>query len=184
MTKYLAVVLTVIAIGVLLVAYGLLNPQSAMVDIDGTQRGMRAVPVGDAIALRESLTTNPFAGTAYVPVTYVAAGSTAPGFTAVGAADRTGIAVAPQYMPYATPAVISAPAPQPVRTVASPQPAPRRTSRAAEPEPRRDWKRTAMVIGGSSAAGAGVGALIGGRKGALIGAAIGGGAGTVYEVAK
>jgi hypothetical protein len=48
----------------------------------------------------------------------------------------------------------------------------------------RSWKKTALVIGGSSAAGAGVGALVGGKKGALIGAAAGAGAGTVYEVHK
>jgi len=40
------------------------------------------------------------------------------------------------------------------------------------------------VIGGSSGAGAGLGALIGGGKGALIGAAIGAGGGTVYELNK
>ena len=39
-----------------------------------------------------------------------------------------------------------------------------------------------MVIGGSSAAAAGIGAIFGGKKGALIGAAIGGGAGTLYEM--
>jgi hypothetical protein len=48
----------------------------------------------------------------------------------------------------------------------------------------RSWKKTALVIGGSTAAGAGAGALIGGKKGALIGGAIGGAAGTVYEVHK
>src|SRR6266850_1507023 len=48
----------------------------------------------------------------------------------------------------------------------------------------RSWKKSALVIGGSTAAGAGVGALVGGKKGALIGAAAGGGAGTVYEVRK
>ena len=48
----------------------------------------------------------------------------------------------------------------------------------------RSWKKSALVIGGSSAAGAGVGALVGGKKGALIGAAAGGAAGTVYEVRK
>src|SRR5207302_9808341 len=37
----------------------------------------------------------------------------------------------------------------------------------------RSWKKTALVIGGSSAAGAGIGALAGGKKGALIGAAVG-----------
>ena len=48
----------------------------------------------------------------------------------------------------------------------------------------RSWQKTAMVIGGSTAAAAGVGAIFGGKKGALIGAAIGGGAGTIYEVRK
>jgi len=48
----------------------------------------------------------------------------------------------------------------------------------------RDWKRTAMVVGGSTAAGAGVGAVIGGKKGALVGAALGGGASALYEAIK
>jgi hypothetical protein len=70
---------------------------------------------------------------------------------------------------------------RPARTVAQ---APRRV---VQPEVRRsdrDWKKTAMIIGGSSAAGAGVGAIFGGKKGALIGAAIGGGASTIYETTK
>jgi hypothetical protein len=50
--------------------------------------------------------------------------------------------------------------------------------------PHRSWKKTALVIGGSTAAGAGVGALVGGKKGALIGAAAGGAAGTAYEIHK
>jgi hypothetical protein len=48
----------------------------------------------------------------------------------------------------------------------------------------RSWKKTAMVIGGSSAGGAGVGAIVGGKKGALIGAALGGGAASIYEATK
>ena len=48
----------------------------------------------------------------------------------------------------------------------------------------RSWKKSALVIGGSTAAGAGVGALVGGKKGALVGAAAGGAAGTIYEVRK
>jgi hypothetical protein len=54
-----------------------------------------------------------------------------------------------------------------------------------EPAPSgRSWKKTAMIIGGSSAAGAGVGAIVDGKKGALIGAALGGGAASIYEATK
>jgi hypothetical protein len=45
----------------------------------------------------------------------------------------------------------------------------------------RNWGESAMIVGGSAAAGAGVGGLIGGTKGALIGAAIGGGGAAIYE---
>jgi hypothetical protein len=55
-----------------------------------------------------------------------------------------------------------------------------------EDAPRRDrtWGKTALIIGGSAASGAGVGALIGGKKGALAGAAIGGGAASIYEATR
>jgi len=59
------------------------------------------------------------------------------------------------------------------------------TSRAVvRRAPHRSWKKSALVIGGSTAAGAGVGALVGGQKGALVGGIAGGTAGTVYEVHK
>ena len=45
----------------------------------------------------------------------------------------------------------------------------------------REWGESAMIVGGTAAAGAGVGGLIGGTKGALIGAAIGGGSAAIYE---
>ena len=45
----------------------------------------------------------------------------------------------------------------------------------------RSWGKTAMIVGGSAASGAGVGGIVGGKKGALIGAAIGGGAASIYE---
>jgi hypothetical protein len=48
----------------------------------------------------------------------------------------------------------------------------------------RTWTKSAMIIGGSAASGAGVGGLIKGKKGALIGAAIGGGAATIYEATR
>jgi hypothetical protein len=60
------------------------------------------------------------------------------------------------------------------------QEAPRVESKPSE----RSWKKTVMVIGGSTAAGAGIGGLVGGKTGALVGAAIGGGASTIYESAK
>ena len=52
-----------------------------------------------------------------------------------------------------------------------------------EEAPRRDrsWGKTALIVGGSAASGAGVGAILGGKKGALAGAAIGGGAASIYE---
>jgi len=48
-------------------------------------------------------------------------------------------------------------------------------------EDDRSWGKTAIVIGGGAASGAGVGGIVGGKKGALIGAAIGGGAASIYE---
>jgi len=50
-----------------------------------------------------------------------------------------------------------------------------------EARPQRSWKKTALIIGGSAAGGAGVGAMVGGKKGAITGAAIGGGAASIYE---
>jgi hypothetical protein len=56
--------------------------------------------------------------------------------------------------------------------------------RDEEVRPERTKTKTALIIGGSAASGAGVGAIIGGKKGALIGAAIGGGAASIYEASK
>jgi hypothetical protein len=67
------------------------------------------------------------------------------------------------------------------RTVSQPT---RARVEANDGEPQRSWGKTAMVIGGSTGAGAGIGGLIGGKKGALIGAAVGGGAATIYESRK
>jgi hypothetical protein len=50
--------------------------------------------------------------------------------------------------------------------------------------PERSKTKTALMIGGSAAAGAGVGGVLNGKKGALIGAAVGGGAASIYEAAK
>ena len=53
-----------------------------------------------------------------------------------------------------------------------------------EREPERSKTKTALMIAGSAATGAGVGGALKGTKGAIIGAAVGGGAATIYEAAK
>jgi hypothetical protein len=85
---------------------------------------------------------------------------------------------------YAQPAALVRPvapsvyaAPAPVRTAA-----PR--AAVARSNGGRSWQKTALVIGGSTGAGAGIGGIVGGKKGALIGAAIGGGGASIYEAIK
>jgi len=59
-----------------------------------------------------------------------------------------------------------------------------RTSAAARPRyyvHTRSKKHSAMIIGGSAVGGAGIGALVGGKKGALIGGLVGGAGGTIYD---
>ena len=77
------------------------------------------------------------------------------------------------------------------RSVAAPQRTVYRTAAPAQERvvvrregSDRSWQKTAMIIGGSTAGGAGVGGIMGGKKGALIGAAIGGGAASIYEATK
>jgi hypothetical protein len=64
------------------------------------------------------------------------------------------------------------------------QPTVYRDDRVDEARPDRTKTKTALIIGGSAASGAGVGAIVGGKKGALIGAAIGGGAASIYEATR
>ncbi len=47
---------------------------------------------------------------------------------------------------------------------------------------KRSWEKEALIISGSAAAGAGIGAVAGGKKGAAIGAASGGVAGLIYDL--
>lgn len=132
MTRFFAGVLSVIAVGVMLIAYGLLNPRV------------------DAFDLRQEIS------------------HLAPGANTLAAVPTPSVVQATQTVP-----IVHAVTPQRAQ-------APRVVERARG----RDWKRTALVIGGSAATGAGVGAVFGGKKGALIGAAIGGGASTIYESTK
>ena len=100
------------------------------------------------------------------------------------------IATAPSAAPAAA---VNAPAPVVIERVVE-RPAPRQTVYRTTPvqervvveraPEKRSWKQSALIIGGSSAAGAGVGGIVDGKKGALIGAAIGGGAASIYEATK
>ena len=73
---------------------------------------------------------------------------------------------------------------RPVQYVTSRPVARRSTVVYAEREPERSKTKSALMIAGSAATGAGVGGALKGKKGALIGAAIGGGSATIYEAAK
>ena len=161
MRTFFAAVLGVIAVGVMLIAYGLLSPRVA------------AAP-GDIVTLDSR-------GAAYQtarPV-YASERVAVPADPYVDARDPRA------YPAYAPASARPAYAPASARPVyASQAPAPQRTQTRPvinDGAPRRDWKKTALVIGGSTAAGAGLGGIFGGKKGALIGAAIGGGGSTLWE---
>src|SRR5438128_12605315 len=153
MRTFFAAVLGVIAVGVMLIAYGLLSPRVA------------AAP-GDIVTLDSR-------GAAYQTA------------RPVYASERVAVPADP-YVDARDPRAYPAYAPASARPVyASQAPAaPQRTQTRPvinDGAPRRDWKKTALVIGGSTAAGAGLGGIFGGKKGALIGAAIGGGGSTLWE---
>lgn len=83
----------------------------------------------------------------------------------------------------ALPAVMYAPMPvvQAAPQVRAPQTASAPVRRV---ERKPSWQKRALVIGGTAGAGAGIGALVGGKKGALIGAAIGGGGAAIVDQVK
>jgi hypothetical protein len=152
MKAFLASILTVIAMSLLAIAYGVLSPRMAAADAYSTARPMLAserIGVADDGTVLYNYPNNGVAR------------------YASGAAVR--------------PAVYETYSPAPRRVTA------RRASQTTtyvERDRGRDWTKTALVIGGTTATGAGLGAIFGGKKGALIGAAIGGGASTLYEARK
>jgi len=92
---------------------------------------------------------------------------------------------------------VAAAQPVRLRTASTPRPAVYREAPATrvvspapergyseDAQPQRSWQKSALIIGGSAASGAGVGAIVGGKKGALIGAALGGGASSIYEATR
>jgi hypothetical protein len=155
MRTFFAAVLGVIAVGVMLIAYGLLSPRVAAAPGDVVTLDSRGVAYQTARPMyaseRVALPADPY-GDVRDPRAY------------------------PAYAPPARPAYAARTVAAPVEAVA-----PRRVATRVERERGRDWKKTALVIGGSTAAGAGIGGIFGGKKGALIGAAIGGGGSTLWE---
>jgi hypothetical protein len=65
----------------------------------------------------------------------------------------------------------------------SAEPSYSRSSDVSAARQGRSWKKSAAIIGGSTAAGAGVGAILGGKSGAVKGGVVGLIGGTVYDVA-
>jgi hypothetical protein len=165
MTKYLTGVLSVIAVGVVLIAYGLLSPRATALSYPNQ---------------------NPYA----VPAAYASGSATPFGVPAGAVPCSNDMQATYPYgnTPFGNAAVVNPATAQQVRTVEviDRTPVVRRTTavRTVARAPRRDWKKTALVVGGSTATAAGIGALVGGKKGALVGAALGGGLGTLYETTK
>jgi hypothetical protein len=155
MTKFFAGVLSVIAVGVLLIAYGLLNQRAAAFEPNA--------PTPEALALPPMLSSPASEHGVYDPRMAHALASVVAQSAAIPAGQ---IVTVPAPAAYSAPARLVPP------------------SRTVERRSGRDWKKTALVVGGSTAAAAGLGGIFGGKKGALIGAAIGGGASTLYESAK
>jgi hypothetical protein len=107
------------------------------------------------------------------------------GYSTTAPLETTGL------VPAAVPAVQYITEPAPVTRTVRQAPAPTRTvyrtsTSSAERTPRvvrhtRSAKNSALIIGGSTVAGAGIGAIVDGKKGALIGGLIGAAGGTVYD---
>lgn len=153
MKAFLGSILTVIAMGVVAIAYGVLSPRMATTDAYSSARPMLA---GERIGVADDGT-----------VLYNYPNSGMARYASNGALVRPAT-----YETYS-------PAPRRVTTTRRAD-----TTSSVERSRGRDWKKTALIIGGTTATGAGLGAIFGGKKGALIGAAIGGGASSIYEARK
>jgi hypothetical protein len=155
MKAFLVTVLSAIAAGVLLIAYGLLSPRAAAATSGAPPdlSGMNAPVLYDPQTGTYQLARPIYASQRMsLPVAYAPAPI---GSTQVRVVDE--------------------------RTA---KPAPTRTAfvrAGVERAHSRDWRKTALVIGGSTVSGAGLGAIVAGKKGALVGAALAGGASTLWE---
>jgi len=189
MRTFLGTVLGVIAFGVLLIAYGLLSPRVSAtawgVDPGITDGRANVYPAARPMLANERVDLSEGANVAATPLLQIrcepgqraaireVAGATVAECLDAVSSDRYGSVSPPvAYQPRAVPV-----------SQTYPEPRPAAATRVRESS-GRDWKKTALVIGGTTGAGAGIGAIFGGKKGALIGAAIGGGASSIYEARK
>src|SRR2546426_4190993 len=191
MRTFLGTVLGVIALGVLLIAYGLLSPRvSATAPAWGVAPGIsdgtvnvyspaRPMLANERINLPDeaNMAATPLLQIRCEPgqraaIRQVAGATVAECLDAVSSDRYASVSTPVAYQPPPVPVYQTYPAPRPATT-----------TRVRESS-GRDWKKTALVIGGTTGAGAGIGAIFGGKKGALIGAAIGGGASSIYEARK
>ena len=176
MRTLLGTVLGVIAVGVLLIAYGLLSPRAS-----ATAPAWNPMP---AATDSRGNTYRPMAAPQLL--LRCEPGQRALVWQGAGAAEAecADASFIDRYGSMRTPITYQTGALRPSSIYES-YPVPRRTTPArVERSSGRDWKQTALVIGGTTAAGAGLGGIFGGKKGALIGAAIGGGASSIYEAQK
>jgi len=191
MRTFLGTVLGVIALGVLLIAYGLLSPR-----VSATAPAWEAAPGFDGGRANVYAPARPMLATERVNLSDEANVATTPllqircepgqraairQVAGVAVAECLGPASADGYGSVSTPATYHPRAVPVYQTY--PEPRQAAATRVRESS-GRDWKKTALVIGGTTGAGAGIGAIFGGKKGALIGAAIGGGASSIYEARK
>jgi hypothetical protein len=178
MRALLGTLLGTIALGVLLIAYGLLGPR-------GTFNASSIAPMSDHYQLVRTADRRVLADTQGLDASAPLQLQCESGQRAVirqgGGASAAACVDVSSYDPYRS-----------VRSESYQRSEPRyvRTYQASPPQrpvthvargSKRDWQHTALVVGGSTATAAGLGGIFGGKKGALIGAAIGGGASTLFE---
>jgi hypothetical protein len=181
MRTFIGAVLSVIAVGVMLIAYGLLTPRTTTADSSQLVRAPLTSARFDTDGIGQ-LSSTPRLQLRCEPGQRAILREVA-GSAAAECADDLDVP-ARASLAYRTSdslVVDRASEVHPARASYT-SIAPRRPPARVERRSTRNWTKTAMVIGGSSAAGAGIGAIFGGKKGALIGAALAGGAGTLYEV--
>jgi hypothetical protein len=150
---------------------------------EGRQAMIWADPNGSGAQRVECVPQQPaFGYVGGMPVSQQLAGATA--FTAPGVMPQVVPPVVQERVVYRD--RVSAP----VRTssarrarTANPTYSPARSGAYEPVSQTRSWKKSAIIIGGSTAAGAGVGAVLDGKSGAKKGAVVGLVGGTIYDIA-